>query len=225
MTNAKLIRDDNAAGAETRQALVKAALKLFGTVGYDGASTREIAAAANANIGSIAYHFGGKDGLRLAVADYIVELMHGVAAKALAAGPAAPDNPEMAEQMLLVMLDRMFDFFVASEEASEIVPFVLREMGQPSPAFERIYGGVFEPIHRRFCGVWEVATGEPTESEETRLAIFTLIGQVVYFRIAREAVKRRMGWDEIGPAQVAKVSAIARLNLKAAIDARKEDKT
>ena len=60
--------DDNTASSaeQTRKALVIAALKLFGTVGYDGASTREIAAAANANLGSIAYHFGGKEGLRLA---------------------------------------------------------------------------------------------------------------------------------------------------------------
>ena len=58
---------------QTRQALIRAALKLFGAKGFDGTSTREIAAAARANIGSIAYHFGGKEGLRLACADFIVE--------------------------------------------------------------------------------------------------------------------------------------------------------
>ena len=86
------------------------------------------------------------------------------------------------------MLERMFGFFVASPEAGEIVPFVLREMSAPTAAFERIYAGVFEPLHRRFCGVWEIATGDPAESEETKISVFTLIGQVVYFRLAREAV-------------------------------------
>ena len=52
----------------TRDALVRAALKLFGRQGFDGTSTREIAAEAKANIGSIAYHFGGKEGLRAACA-------------------------------------------------------------------------------------------------------------------------------------------------------------
>jgi AcrR family transcriptional regulator len=39
---------------QTRTALVHAALKLFGRQGFDGTSTREIAAEAKANIGSIA---------------------------------------------------------------------------------------------------------------------------------------------------------------------------
>ena len=64
---------------QTRKALVLSALRLFGTQGFDGTSTREIAAAAKANIGSIAYHFGGKDGLRMAAADHIVETMEQVA--------------------------------------------------------------------------------------------------------------------------------------------------
>lgn len=215
---------DNAEGnaEQTRQALLRAALRLFGSVGYDGASTRAIAAEANANIGSIAYHFGGKEGLRLAVADHIVALMQGVAARAIAAAPPMPTAPEQAEAMIQTVLARIFDFFVADEQAGEIVPFVLREMGQPTAAFERIYSGVFEPMHRRFCGVWEAATSEPAESDETKLAIFTLIGQVVYFRLARAAVTRRMGWSAIGPAEVAKITGVAGRNLHAAIQSRRD---
>ena len=200
--------------------MVRAALRLFGTVGYAGASTREIAAEANANIGSIAYHFGGKEGLRLAVADHIIGLVQGVAVQAMADAPPSPTTPEAAEQAFFAMLDRMFDFFVLGEEAAEIVPFVLREMGQPSPAFDRIYHGVFEPLHKRFCGVWEVATGEPAESEETRIAVFALIGQVIYFRLGREAVKRRMGWDAIGKTQGAEVLHVLRRNLHAVLTVR-----
>jgi AcrR family transcriptional regulator len=214
-----------AAGVEqTRQALLKAALHLFGAVGYDGASTRAIADAAGANIGSIAYHFGGKEGLRLAVADYIVALVQNVAAKAIAAAPPEPTTPELAEAMIRTMLERMFGFFVADETAAEIVPFVLREMGHPTAAFDRIYSGMFEPMHRRFCGVWEAATGEPAESDDTKLAIFMLIGQVIYFRLAREAVTRRMGWSGVGLAQIAKINAVATRNLNAAIQARRSDR-
>jgi len=219
--------DDVPSGSEqTRAALVKAALKLFGAAGYDGASTRQIAAAAGANIGSIAYHFGGKEGLRLAVADHIVGLMQGLAARAAeGAPPMPPGSPEMAELQLQKMLERMFEFFVASREAGEIVPFVLREMSTPTDAFERIYAGVFEPLHRRFCGVWEIATGDPAESDETKISVFTLIGQVVYFRLAREAVKRRMGWRDIGADEVSSVAKVAARNLKAAIEAHKRDRS
>ncbi len=82
----------------------------------------------------------------------------------------------------------MVGFIVASPQAGEIVQFVLRELSHPTAALDRIYAGVFEPTHRRLCQVWEQATGEAAESEATRLTVFTLIGQVIYFRIGREAV-------------------------------------
>ena len=58
----------------------------------------------------------------------------------------------------------------------------------------RIYNGVFEPTHARLCQIWADATGEDAESDRTKITVFTMIGQVVYFRIGREAVMRRMGW-------------------------------
>ena len=98
--------------------------------------------------------------------------------------------------------------------------FVLREMSHPTVVFDCIYDGVFEPTHRRLCQVWEQATGEPAESEATKLTVFTMIGQVIYFRIGREAVLRRMGWREIGGAEAAKVVAVATANLGAMLAAR-----
>jgi len=110
---------------------------------------------------------------------------------------------------------------VASPQAGEIVQFVLRELSHPTAALDRIYAGVFEPTHRRLCQVWEQATGEPAESEATKLTVFTMIGQVIYFRIGREAVMRRMGWREIGNAEAAKVAAATTDNLRAMLAARR----
>ena len=211
----------------TRAALILAALKLFGANGFEGTSTRQIAAQARANIGSIAYHFGGKEGLRIAAADHIVETIQTIAGQALGAMDAegdAADTPQEARDRLFAALERMVTFIVASPEAGEIVQFVLRELSHPTPALDRIYDGVFEPTHRRLCLLWERATGEPAESEATRLTVFTLIGQVVYFRIGREAVMRRMGWSNIGNAEAAKVAAVAAGNLDAILAARPGDK-
>lgn len=206
---------------QTRQALIRAALKLFGTKGFDGASTREIAAAAAANIGSIAYHFGGKEGLRAACAAFIVETIQRVASKALAADAGGPASEAEAVARLNVALERMVGFIAAAPEAGEIVQFVLRELSHPTAALDIIYAGVFEPTHRRLCQIWAQATGEDAESDRTKLAVFTIIGQVVYFRIGREAVLRRMGWKDIGPREAAAIVAVARDNLAAVLAARK----
>jgi AcrR family transcriptional regulator len=212
---------------QTRKALILAALRLFGQSGFDGTSTREIAAAANANIGSIAYHFGGKDGLRMAAADHIVETIGAVAKPALGAIDQTLDagmTPEMAERQLQAVAERMVGFIVARPEAGEIVQFVLRELAQPTPALDRIYAGLFEPIHKRLCRIWEQATGEPAESERTRLTTFTLIGQVIYFRIGRIAVARRMGWEEIGPREAAEIVATIKSNISAIVASRRKER-
>jgi AcrR family transcriptional regulator len=207
---------------ETRRRLIRSALVLFGEKGFDATPTREIAAAANANIGSIAYHFGGKEGLRQACADYIVEMVGQVAGSVLHADTASEaQNAEQAEALLKGMVERMVGFLVARPEAGEVVQFILREMARPTAALDTIYDGVFEPVHKKLCATWEQATGEPADSEATKLAVFTTIGQVIYFRIGREAVKRRMGWSEIGPREAGAVIDVVRGNLSAILADRR----
>ena len=206
---------------ETRAALVRSALELFGRQGFEGTSTREIAALAHANIGSIAYHFGGKQGLRAACANYIVETIGGVAGAAMAEAEGEARGPEAAKARLNAVLEAMVGFIVARPEAGELVQFVLRELSQPSEALDIIYQGVFEPVHERLCRIWAEASGEDAESERTRITIFTLIGQVVYFRIARAAEMRRMGWSGLGPAEAADIISVVGSNVEAILAARK----
>ena len=209
---------------QTRAALIRAALKLFGRQGFEGTSTREIAALAKANIGSIAYHFGGKEGLRAACANHIVETIGGIAGAAMAETTGEVHGEDAARARLNTVLEAMVGFIVARPEAGEFVQFVLRELSQPSEALDIIYDGVFEPVHQRLCNIWAEASGEDAESERTRITIFTLIGQVVYFRIARAAVMRRLEWDHVGPAEAATIISVVKGNVEAILAARKGDK-
>lgn len=58
---------------ETRLRLIQTGMHLFGLKGFDGTRTRELATKAGVNQASIPYHFGGKEGLYLAVAHYVVK--------------------------------------------------------------------------------------------------------------------------------------------------------
>jgi TetR/AcrR family transcriptional regulator, regulator of cefoperazone and chloramphenicol sensitivity len=53
-------------GEETRTRILNVALSLFGTKGFDGVSTREIAAAASVPANSLRYYFGNKQDLYVA---------------------------------------------------------------------------------------------------------------------------------------------------------------
>lgn len=63
----KIKRPQRSDGEESRERLLHIALQLFAEKGFEKTSTREIAAAAGANIGAISYYFGDKAGLYRAV--------------------------------------------------------------------------------------------------------------------------------------------------------------
>jgi AcrR family transcriptional regulator len=201
---------------DTRTAIIEAAMRGFAEKGFEATSTREIAALAGTNIASISYHFGGKEGLRDACAGHIVELMGKVLAAA--DGPPPPD-PEAARRMLTALVRHMVGFLLLEPQARLVAGFVLREMAQPSSALDAIYDGLFVHVHRRACAIWATATGREPESEAVRLAVFALIGQVIYFHVGRPVVQRRMGWAAIGPEQAGAIADTVAANLLARLDA------
>lgn len=206
----------------TRAALVAAGLKLFGARGFEATSTRAIAAEAKANIGSIAYHFGGKDGLREACARFIAETIAGVAAPAIGAEDVASLSPQEAEERIVDGVGQMVRFIVARPEAGAFVQFVLRELSVAGTSLDILYDGVFLPVHTRLCLLWGRATGRPAGSEATRLAVFSMIGQVVYFRIGHLAVLRRMDWAAMGPDEVSAVIDAITGNVRTILHAHRE---
>ena len=58
-----MARPVNANADETRGRILQAALELFARHGYEGASVRQIAAAAGVSLGMIRHYYGSKDGL------------------------------------------------------------------------------------------------------------------------------------------------------------------
>lgn len=210
----------------TRQALLHEGLRLFGEKGFRASSTREIAQGAGQNLASIAYHFGSKDGLRNGVAKMIAATLSGVVERAFSAGvakAALPDSEPVerqaaARRAVALAIGRMAEFLLSSPMGAMIPRFVIREMADPSPAFDILYSGVFEPAHKRLCQLWAEATGEDAESEDTRLAVFSLIGPLLYFRIGAPAVQRRMGWSGYGPAEAKKIAAAVTRVVLARID-------
>ncbi len=138
--------------------------------------------------------------------------------------PPRHRRPKPRPRALKQSVERIVSFFVASPEVGDFAQFILRELSVPSSALDRLYNGVFAPTHAQLCRVWEQATGEPAESEAVKIRMFMMIGQVVYFRIAREAVFRRMAWTNIGPEQAKTIASIAVDNLSAILVSRKGKK-
>ncbi|MFV0299409.1 MAG: CerR family C-terminal domain-containing protein [Paracoccus sp. (in: a-proteobacteria)] len=200
---------------DTPGQLLAAAMHLFGHQGYAATTTRAIAARAGANIGLIAYHFGGKPQLRLACADAVIGKLRQVTA---ALETARAETPEQAMALMDSTVGAVVGFMVADPASEDMSAFVLREMAEGGEGFDRLYRQVFVSRHSALCRLWAAATGRAAESEEVRLAVFAMIGQVVYFRIGRPLIQRRMGWSSLGPPEAQQIAGIIRRNLRASIE-------
>lgn len=206
-------REIQSSAEQTRAALVSAGLKLFGQKGVEATSTREIAAEANANIASIAYHFGGKEGLRLACAQFVADRLRSVAGAAFLHSSPHLDTQEVLSRFE-AGLTAMLNFLLLRPEARDVAAFILREVSAPGPAIDVIYKELFGPVHTALCRMWGSVTGAEPESEENKIAVFALIGQVVYFRIGLPLVMRRMKWEEIGDKETNEIRSVLIANLR-----------
>ena len=199
--------------------LIAAGLKLFGQKGFAATSTREIAAEAGANIASIAYHFGNKDGLRLACGHEVQRRIGGTVAAVLE-GPAdaPPPSPDEAMMQIEAAIRAMTAFLLTQRAAEDVVPFMLREVAENGANLDMLYDGMIVPAHGRFCGLWAAATGNAPDSERTRLIVFSAIGQILYFRIGRPIVERRLGWTEWGAERARQTADVIVSNVRAMIE-------
>ena len=199
--------------------LIAAGLKLFGQKGFAATSTREIAAEAGANIASIAYHFGSKDGLRLACGQEVRRRIGGTVAAVLE-GPAdaPPPSPDAAMMQIEAAIRAMTAFLLTQRAAEDVVPFMLREVAENGANLDMLYDGMILPAHGRFCALWAAATGSAPDSEYTRLMVFSAIGQILYFRIGRPIVERRLGWAEWGTERARQTADVIVSNVRAMIE-------
>ncbi len=198
-----------------------AGIRLFGSKGFEATSTREIAAAAGANIASIAYHFGGKDGLRLACAELVGRQIQSVALPVLADIDPGSD-PKTAQAAFERVLMGMADFMLGRPEARDIAAFIVREIGEPGVVFDRIYADFMLPVHTRLCVLLGLATGQHPESDLIRIGTFSIAGQIVYFRIGHAIVARRLDWGDTGPEEVARIKSVILGNIRAFVDANRK---
>jgi len=201
----------------TREKLLAAALDVFGRYGFDGASTRRLADAAGVNLQAIPYYFSGKEGLYIATADYLTELISNhvgdtrqrVGARIVALDTAGePMSSAEARAFLTEIAQTMIALFV-SKKSESWARFIIREQMEPTEAFTRVYQGIMRPmieIARRLIGA--ILDDDPA-SEHVRLRAFAFIGSILVFRMAHAAVLAQMEWETAGPQEVATLRHLA----------------
>lgn len=180
-----------------QERLIETAIYQFGQHGFDGASTRAIAQASGTAMSSITYHFGGKEGLYLACADYIaaqIRLLH-INALELVRDVSAFSH-DVAIQHCLTIIDN-FAAMMIDPQSAHWARFIMREQHSPTEAFERLYQGAMKDMIEGFGNLLGRARPD-LEPLELRATIMLIFGQALVLRAGRASVCKALGTDNLG---------------------------
>ncbi len=181
---------------KTREAILGAAESLFGQVGFDASSTREISERSGLNKALIHYHFESKDELLAAVLDRHYDRL---AETVLAAANGATG----VKQRLFNVLDAYVDFLAANHNFAKIVQrevssgrHVDKVWERSAPVFQLVVDWVSHEFPRSASG--------PLSAPQLLLSFY---GMVVTYFVFPQVLAKGMAEDPLAPGPLAERKA------------------
>jgi len=216
-------------GDNTRRALIEAAIAEFARDGFHAASTREIARCAGANQALIGYHFGGKEGLYLAVFQFISEQI-----QARVGSPSEPIDAlfdqcqegkaltSAQREQCIAHLMQLVEGFARLHTDPRTLPWaklIMREQQAPTRAFDILYEGF---MHQRLGLVTRLiqCLRPDLSRDEAAIRVMTILGQILVFRVARSTLLRQMNWQDVGPDEADMILKQIKANLMAMLHSK-----
>ena len=192
-----------ARGDETRRRIIDAAIGLFGQYGFDGASTRDIAAHAGVNAPALQYYFENKEGVYRACAETLAceswralepaverardALRRGAGTSALI-GAFIGVQEAVADRMFMkrhVTADQRL--FFAREQAG----------GEPEIGTKVLMERVRMPLNEVCAQLLERITGVAADNPQTLVRMLSLHGQLLFFHVAHKTTMTMLGWADM----------------------------
>lgn len=211
-------------GEETRARIISAAMKLFGEKGYEGASTRDIAAAAGVNAPALQYYFDNKEGVFRACVDFIAdrawESLSPMVLEAERAIAERADDDALIEAYCNIQASAAeFKFKAADQDDWRL--FMARQQAGLDPDIGS--DAVLRRVSRRSFAVAAAIigrlTGRGAADEETRVRALALSGQHQIFHVCRRMALVLLDWDEIDAAGQALIKRVVRDHTRDALRA------
>ncbi len=185
---------------ETKEKLLQTATELFAKQGIDGVSTRDLAKISGVNLCSINYYFGSKQNLYNAVLDSVIEQ---ISVFTLAKQMPLQTQNLSPEKEFDAFVANMVDFLCSDKISGIQAELLLKEMIQPTTAYDKLYQTVIEPMHKRITSIIMQISG--LNEHEAILQTHCLMGQAVMFKVHKNALFKRLGIKKYTPALIAEI--------------------
>ena len=180
----------------TQASILAAALSEFGAHGFAAATTRRIADAAGVTLPSIAYHFGGKEGLYVACAHEIVRRFQ-EATSALIAPitqlASGPGDPDAARTLIADTLKRLLRLFLDPIGGQTQADFAMRALRERGPGFAILHDQLWAPGVAGLAQLVAVARGGQAATPADRTDALLLISSLLAFAMGREVSLKLLG--------------------------------
>ncbi len=184
----------------TRQRLLDVAGGVFAEHGFRRATVREICKLAGANVASIHYHFGDKDGLYHAV---LRSAFEAVEARHPRGALKGIDPEEELHLFVLAFLRKIYSGGVPTW----LMQIMSREMFEPTGALETLVQAVHRPTFEHLSGIVRRLGPRGMRRDTVLRCAQSVIAQCVFYRHA-QPVLRVMGHPE--PTTPAQIERLAR---------------
>ncbi|MBI1815028.1 MAG: TetR/AcrR family transcriptional regulator [Deltaproteobacteria bacterium] len=163
------------APSSTKARILSAAEQVFASKGFEGASTREIAAQAGVNISSLHYHWESKETLYFAVFqniyDRIVELVR-------TSIPAHIADPAASRTVVDTAMGRLFDFFADNPNIPKLMVRRLLESDASQVEIER---DILIPSWKVFASLHNEMAGRKMKDADSQLFMLTIYSVLLIF--------------------------------------------
>lgn len=196
---------------DPRHRLIDAGLEIFDTHGFEGATTRMLAAKAGVNQAAIPYYYGGKEGLYHAVVSYIAENAGRFMLPVTEKITAALENADLTEQRAIDLIVEQLSAFiqlVGQGESRRWGRIIIREQMHPTKAFDIIYDRVIRRVHEACTVLIGRILDISPDSKVAIIRAHSMLGQTMIFQAARETILRRLGRKEFTPEDLETIRSI-----------------
>ena len=168
---------------DTRTRVLEAAGPIFAEKGFQDATVRDICQSAGVNLASVNYYFGDKESL------YVETVMQARRMRAAQAPMPKRESDTSSEEKLRQFIHTLLTRVLGHMETTWQSQLMLREILQPTRACQEIVQEHFRPEIEHLMEILSDLLPVDVPSHCLRQVAFSLIGQCIYYRVAKGVVR------------------------------------
>lgn len=180
------------APASTKARILAAAESVFSARGFDGASTREIAAAAGVNISSLHYHWESKERLYFAVFEHVYDRILELVRSSI---PDASMERPASREVVDDVMGRLYDFFA---DNPTIPRLMVRRLLETTAGTSDIEREILLPAWRRFA-TWTYDLSKVVSAEDAPILMLTVHSVLLLFMLDSQQFSGLLGGSVRSP--------------------------